>query len=121
MMFDRIVLATDGSASVRRCIETAVDLAERADATLHAVYVGASPGDALATVEAATTQAVETATLTGDPAAAIVSYAVAHDADVIALGTRGRHGAHRFLLGSVAEAVVEESPVPVLTVRQQRT
>jgi nucleotide-binding universal stress UspA family protein len=36
----------------------------------------------------------------------------------VALGTRGRHGENRLLLGSVAEAVVRACPVPVLTVRQ---
>jgi nucleotide-binding universal stress UspA family protein len=40
---------------------------------------------------------------------------------VIATGTRGRHGDYAFLLGSVAEAVIRRSPVPVLTVRQLGT
>ena len=118
-MIDRIVLATDGSASVRRCVETTVDLARRCDATIHAVYVGADPGETLTAVADATPQPVETATLSGAPAAAITTYATDVDADVVALGTRGRHGDHRFLLGSVAETVVAECPVPVLTVRQQ--
>ena len=34
------------------------------------------------------------------------------------MGTRGRHGEHSFLLGSVAESVVRRCPTPVLTVRQ---
>lgn len=118
-MIERVVLATDGSASVQRCVETTIDLSERCDATIHAVYVGEDPGDALATIDAATAQPVETATLSGDPAAAIVDYATDQAADLVALGTRGRHGQHRFLLGSVAETIVKESPIPVLTVRQQ--
>jgi len=38
----------------------------------------------------------------------------------VATGTRGRHGDHGFVLGSVAEAVVRRSPVPVLTVQQRQ-
>jgi nucleotide-binding universal stress UspA family protein len=38
-------------------------------------------------------------------------------ADLIVMGTHGRHGISRAVLGSVAEKVVRESPVPVLTVR----
>jgi nucleotide-binding universal stress UspA family protein len=61
---------------------------------------------------------VITAVREGDPAGKITDYAREHDADVVATGTRGRHGEHRFLLGSVAERVVRTCPVPVLTVRQ---
>ncbi|MFC6724764.1 universal stress protein, partial [Halobium palmae] len=45
-------------------------------------------------------------------------YAREEDADLVATGTRGRHGENRFLIGSVAERVVRTCPVPVLTVRQ---
>jgi len=47
-------------------------------------------------------------------AAAITEYAEAHDADLIAIGTRGLGGAHRVLLGSVADKVVRTSRQPVL-------
>jgi nucleotide-binding universal stress UspA family protein len=60
---------------------------------------------------------VETAVREGDPAIEICRYARDVDADVIGTGTRGRHGEHSFLLGSVAEAVVRRSSIPVLTVR----
>lgn len=52
----------------------------------------------------------------GDPRAQIVVHAAAEDADLIVMGTHGRSGAARFLLGSVAERVVRESACPVLTV-----
>jgi nucleotide-binding universal stress UspA family protein len=61
---------------------------------------------------------VRTAVREGRPAAEIAAFAREHDADVVAMGTRGRHGENRFLIGSVAERVVRTCPVPVLTVRQ---
>jgi len=138
-MFDTIVVATDGSKSVRRAVSVALDLADRFDATVHALYVidegevEASPErirdemrdaldddarDALADVAAATDRPVTTAIREGRPATAIREYATDVDADVVAMGTRGRHGENRFLIGSVAERVVRTCPVPVLTVRQ---
>ena len=54
----------------------------------------------------------------GRPADEISEYAREIDADLVTVGTRGRHGENRFLVGSVAERVVRSCPVPVLTVRQ---
>lgn len=51
------------------------------------------------------------------PADAIVAIAESEHADMIALGTHGRRGLSRLLVGSVAEAVMRKSSVPVLTVR----
>ena len=51
-----------------------------------------------------------------DPAAAILGYAREHDVDLIVMGTHGRGGLQRIVLGSVAEAVLREAKVPVLTV-----
>ena len=52
----------------------------------------------------------------GDPAEEIVRYATAHDIDLIVLGTHGRTGLSRVLLGSVAERVIRTAPCPVLAV-----
>ncbi|APW97363.1 universal stress protein UspA [Halobiforma lacisalsi AJ5] len=140
-MFDTVVVATDGSESVERAVDVALDLADRFDAEIHALsvvdasQVDASPQQlreelrtalettadaALATVEERTDEdrEIETAVREGRPASEICEYAREIDADVIATGTRGRHGENRLLLGSVAERVVRTSPVPVLTVRQ---
>ncbi|GGL69655.1 universal stress protein [Halocalculus aciditolerans] len=138
-MIERVVVATDGSESVARAIEVGVDFAERFDADVHALYVidagelESAPeelepemraaleeraDDAVADVEAHTDREVTAAVRTGRPASEIIQYARDVDADVIATGTRGRHGENRFLIGSVAERVVRSSPVPVLTVRQ---
>ena len=141
-MFDTVVVATDGSDSVNRAVDVALDLADRFDADVHALSVidasevDASPEQlrkelrtalettadaALATVEDRTDAEVTTAVREGRPAAEICEYARDVDADVLATGTRGRHGENRLLLGSVAERIVRRSPVPVLTVRQLDT
>ncbi|ELZ80942.1 UpsA domain-containing protein [Haloferax elongans ATCC BAA-1513] len=141
-MFDTMVIATDGSASVRRSVRVALNLAERFDASVHALYV-IDAGDvetaperlrdemrdaltergeeALAEVKAETERDVTVAVREGRPAGEISNYAREVDADAVAMGTRGRHGENRFLIGSVAERVVRSCPVPVLTVRQLET
>lgn len=53
----------------------------------------------------------------GVPADSIVRAARAKHADLLVMGTHGRTGFSRFLLGSVASRVVATSPCPVLTVR----
>jgi nucleotide-binding universal stress UspA family protein len=60
---------------------------------------------------------VETVHAVGDPAEEIVAYAEANDVDHVVLGSHGRQGMSRLLLGSVAETVVRGSPVPVTVVR----
>jgi len=138
-MFETILIATDGSDSVSRAVAVALDLADRFDGTVHALLVvdtdevDSSPAavsdqlqdalaeqadDALSTVTDSTDRSVETAVREGRPATEICDYAVEIDADMVATGTRGRHGENRFLIGSVAERVVRTCPVPVLTVRQ---
>jgi nucleotide-binding universal stress UspA family protein len=138
-MFERIVVATDGSESVRRAVAVALDVAERFDAEVHALSVvdagevDSAPEQvreelrsgltdraerALAAVTERAERPVTTAVREGRPATEIADYARAVDADAVAMGTRGRHGENRFLVGSVAERVVRTCPVPVLTVRQ---
>jgi nucleotide-binding universal stress UspA family protein len=143
-MFETVVIATDGSESAERAVRMALDIAARFEAAVHALSVvdagdvAASPdeiqedletalteagGEAVAAVESRATEEIPdcevvTAVREGDPAEEIMAYADETDADVIAMGTRGRHGDHAFLLGSVAEALVRHSSTPVLTVRQ---
>jgi nucleotide-binding universal stress UspA family protein len=143
-MFETVVIATDGSESAQRAVRMALDFATRFDADVHALYVvdeteiQASPDEIRADLEQALEEAggealsfvceqsstadvdagIVTAVREGEPAGEIIGYAKEHEADVIATGTRGRHGDHAFLLGSVAEAIVRRSPTPVLTVRQ---
>ncbi len=53
----------------------------------------------------------------GNAAPQILSFTAERAIDLIVMGTHGRTGVKHFLLGSVAERVVRESPVPVLTIR----
>lgn len=55
----------------------------------------------------------------GDPATTIIHVAGEERSDLIVMGTHGRRGIERFMLGSVAERVLRSSPVPVLTVRER--
>jgi nucleotide-binding universal stress UspA family protein len=66
--------------------------------------------------------AVETLERSGDPVTEILNAALAVGSDVIVMGTHGRSGLQRLLLGSVAERVLRRSTAPVLTVpRRDRT
>lgn len=56
--------------------------------------------------------------VTGDPATAIVNLAEMEGADLIVMGTHGRTGLSRLLMGSVAELVVRRAQCPVLTIKQ---
>lgn len=56
--------------------------------------------------------------LIGDPAEAILQLAQADHVDLIVMGTHGRTGLTRLLMGSVAEAVVRRAKCPVLTVKE---
>ena len=60
---------------------------------------------------------IETETTVGRPARAIVAVAEESDIDAIVMGSHGRDGVSRIVLGSVAETVVRRSPVPVTVVR----
>lgn len=64
-------------------------------------------------------QRVITHVLTGDPAREIIWLAAHIDADLIVMGTHGRTGVQRLLLGSVAERVVRTAGCPVCVVREK--
>lgn len=66
----------------------------------------------------ASVSAVETAIEQANPYPGIRSYVEDHDIGLVVMGTHGRSGIGRYLLGSVAEKTVRTSPVPVLTVRK---
>jgi nucleotide-binding universal stress UspA family protein len=139
-MYDKILVPTDGSEATDRAVENAVDIASRYDATLHVLYVvdasvyasietgadvvvGAlekegetAVRDVVDRAEAAGVDVVSDV-VTGSIHREILDYADEHGVDLIVMGTHGRTGLDRYLLGSVTEKVVRRSEVPVLTVR----
>lgn len=61
--------------------------------------------------------AVETAVETGSPAREILAFVEANEVDHVIMGSHGRSGVSRLVLGSVAEQVMRQAPVPVTIVR----
>lgn len=59
---------------------------------------------------------VEVLVETGAPWHEIIEVAKRHQANLIVIGTHGRHGLSRALIGSIAEKIVRWSPIPVLAV-----
>ncbi len=59
--------------------------------------------------------------LEGRPADVIADHALARRSDLIVVGSHGRSGLERLLIGSVAEQVVRTAPCPVLVVRRGTT
>jgi len=133
-MFDNILVPTDGSDCAWTAVRYAEDLAARYDATIHVLCVVDShtleddphrqqledeSAELVASVRsdiAAATGTVEGAVRTGIPHREIIEYATQQDVDLVAMGTHGRTGVERYLLGSVTQKVVRLSDVPVLTV-----
>ncbi len=142
-MFDRVLHPTDGSEGVGPAVDAAIELAETHGATLDVLYIVDQPTTVSGTGEGvpgldnlldvlekegreatgeiaarARDRGVEaTTTVThGNPHDDILSYAEANDVDVIVMGTHGRTGVKRALLGSVTENVVRHAEMPVLTV-----
>ncbi|MEF8800725.1 MAG: universal stress protein [Halolamina sp.] len=140
-MYDDILVPTDGSPAAAAAIDHAVDLAERYGARLHALYV--VDATAFASVDAGSEMVVdaleqegeqavevvreqgeaaglevETTIVSGTAYRSIIDYIEAEGVDLVVMGTHGRRGVERFLLGSVTERVVRSADVPVLTVRE---
>lgn len=125
-MFERILVPTDGSGPANAALEYAGEIAARERITVHVLHVidpdadPAEAGDLLADGRAwagDTDAPVIDEIQTGEPRDAILEYAAEYGVDAIVMGTRGRRGVGRLLLGSVTESVVRDADVPVLVVR----
>jgi nucleotide-binding universal stress UspA family protein len=118
-----ILFPTDFSDVAREAGATAVALARQFGAALTILYVvppvtdpSPSAGLSALAAELGPGLAIKTEVASGIPARRIVSYAQQHGIDLIVMGTHGRTGLSRALLGSVTEAVVRRAPCRVLTV-----
>lgn len=148
MMYNQILVPTDGSRVAQAAVKHAVDLAEKYGADLHALYIADT--DAVAyglgteqvdrirqgqfsdmkelreEAEEATGYVVERGGgrgvavheqhAGGKPHRVIADYAEDNDIDLIVMGSHGRAGVRRALLGSVTERTLRSTHVPVLVV-----
>lgn len=125
-MYETILVPSDGSPEAERAAGHAIELAGHFDATVHGLFVAESDDEPTERGERALDElraraeergvAVETSVREGDPAAAVVDAVEDVGADLVVMGTHGRSGVERILIGSVAERVVRTSPIPVTTV-----
>lgn len=112
-----ILLATDYSESAEGAARVAVDLARARGAVLHVLHVdGESRAERGPALAGATDLQVIEAHEQGWPAERIVAHAKAHGIDFIVMGSHGRSGITRALLGSVSDAVLRQAPCPVVIV-----
>jgi nucleotide-binding universal stress UspA family protein len=131
-IFRNIMVATDGSELVKRAVDLAIEIAKLSEAKLYAVYVielggyhsknhpRAEGWEATTYVEntgRATNIEVESVILEGSPANEIIDFAERNDIDLIVMGTHGKTGIQKILIGSVSENVVQHSEKAVLVVR----
>ncbi len=139
--FERILVATDFEDGARAALDVALDLGQRLDAQLTLLHVFTPPASTYAfyaeglswPIEELTAQAqkvmdevvmrarashssIEGMVMGGIASESIVAFAESGRFDLIVMGTHGRRGLSRVLLGRVAEKVVRHSPTPVLTV-----
>ncbi len=144
-LFTKILIATDGSEYTKNAVDYGIDLAKNTGAKIHAVYVvdtaafASIPMDAawesmygllrqegeeatkyVADKAEALGLEVDSNTIEGHPADEIIKYAEKNTMSIIVMGTLGKSGLDRFLLGSVAEKVVRNSKIPVLVVRGKK-
>lgn len=118
----QILVATDFSETADAALDVAIRQAQTLGARLHLLHVySASEVEVTRLLTDAAARArpdvpVTVAGTRGDPAREILRYATRHPIDLIVLGTHGRTGMSRMILGSVAEGVVRLAPCLVLTV-----
>lgn len=144
----KILLATDGSEEATLAARTAVDIAHKTNSELHVVYVGEEYGYPIYAVPEyeyartiqenleqevrqlldAEVEQVKAAGGTvvgahfgmGRPDEEIVKLAEEIGAGLIVMGSRGRGGVRRSLMGSVSDSVVRHAHCPVMVVREEK-
>lgn len=129
-LYKKILLATDGSEENKKAVIHAIEQAKLSGAELHAVYVLDMKTDYepksylstdLSSVENIAKKEginVKKWIVKGHPAEEILKLAKEKAADLIVMGSLGRSGIEKILLGSVADKVIRNSSIPVLIVRK---
>ena len=145
--FKKILFPIDFSECSKNVLPFALEMAQKFDAKLHLLFV-ARDISYLTTVDVAwellsnTVAEVaragenrmqafcdkqlsdfpnyESKVVTGDPADEIIKFANEQGIDLIVMGTHGRKGLDRTLMGSVADHVIKNTPAPVLTINPFR-
>lgn len=145
-LYRNIVIATDGSENSQRAISCGVEIAKLSGATVHALYVVDTPSIISETWTAGKEMVhemiiregkkvlskvkkiiedsgveVKEVLLEGYPSEEIINFAENNNMDLIVMGTLGKTGLERFLVGSVAENVVRNSKVPVMVIRNENS
>ncbi|WP_433633443.1 universal stress protein [Halomicrococcus sp. NG-SE-24] len=136
-MYDRILVATDGSDNAQRATRQALDLARKYRAELHAVYVietrteydnaivdsdvvrqnlREEGEEALTAIEGEQDVSVITSIREGVPHEELLTYVENRRIDLAVVGAKGRSAFKTILLGSTAEALLRADQVPVLVV-----
>ena len=138
----RILLATDGSKEAQLAASTAIDIANSTNSELHLLVVGPvlpahfEPTDVepaqmqretqelfdeqVEKAETAGGKIAQTHLRFGGTAEEIVNVAEEIGAGLIVMGSRGRGGIRRALMGSASDSVVRHAHCPVLVVREER-
>lgn len=138
-MYDAILLPTEANPGAEQAVDLAVDFADRYDAELHVLYVAEDADHRLADIPAENRRPelsaegeeaitlvedaahnigvpVQTRVGVGEPHHSITEHMRRVSADFIVMGTHGRTGVNRLIVGSVAEKVLRQVDVPVLVV-----
>jgi len=126
--FERILIASDGSPYSQAAFAAALALARGRESKIFGVSVAAEEGEIPRAQEivhqmlTAANQAgmpIQTSMPQGQPPDdGIIQVAIKNEVDVIVVGSHGRTGLKRLLMGSVTERVIGQSPCPVLVVKR---
>lgn len=136
-MYDRLVIAIDGSDEAENAARRGLELARVLDANVYALYVveqkalrltetadektqlrelGEAVLDEIETLASELEHPITTKLTEGKPAVQISEYADEQDADLIVIGRQGKTGLGKRLLGGVTEQVLHQSDIPVFVV-----
>lgn len=139
-IFEKILITTDGSVKNQPAVKKGLELAREFGSVIYAIYVidettlisaqaGTLTGEVFMNlkdegekaveqvIRMANGEQVETHILSGTPARVITEFAVKNDVDLIVVGSQGKSGLERLILGSVAESIIRMANCMVLVVK----